>query len=98
MRHGVGEVEEERPVAVPLDEPQRPLGVAPGQGRLHDRVLDHLLAVEQLDRPHVVAVEDAEVLVEAAAGRQRLRPLVAEVPLADHAGGVAGLLEDLRPA
>ena len=48
VRHRVSEVQEKRPVAVALDESQRPLGIPPGQRRLNDRVFDLFLAFEQI--------------------------------------------------
>ena len=95
VRHGVGEVEEEWLVLVPLDEFQRPIGVALRERRLHDRILDDLFAIDQLHGPHVVAVQNAEVLIEAAANGIELLLGVAEMPLADHAGGIAGAVKEL---
>ena len=45
---------------------------------------------------HVVAVGQAEVVVEAVVGREELR-LVAAVPLADHLRAVAGVGEQSAP-
>ena len=71
VRHRVSQIEEERPVAVGCSmNCVGTVGVPFREGRLHERILDNLFAIEQADRPHVVAVENAEVFVEPAAGRQ----------------------------
>ena len=109
VRHRVGDVQEERLVLVRPDELHRPLGVLRGELRLvlglHVRVGGRLVLDERqrrvalgplgVVRPHVVGVRQAEVRVEPVAGRQEPR-VVAEVPLAHHAGGVALRLEELR--
>ena len=106
--HRVGQVQEERPVAVRLDERHRLFGVAPRDRVLVGGALDHPLVPHDGDVPvvdprvehrgpapgarrhppvHVVRVGDAEPRVEAVPGRQVLGQ-VAEMPLADDAGGV----------
>src|SRR5688572_33181042 len=89
------EIEEEGAARVAPNEIECASGVAPRERRLHHGILDHVLALDQLDRPHVIAVKQTEVFVEAAAGGIKFDVLVTEMPLADHAGGVARLLEQL---
>src|SRR5690606_21378309 len=101
----VGEVEEEGLVAVVADEAQGLIDVALGEGFLLGLFLDDLLPAEEGKgrmladlavaaelAAHVVAVRQTEVVVEAVPGGQE-GGLVAAVPLADAAGGVAGILE-----
>ena len=95
MRHGVGEIKEERLVLVALDELECPVGVALRQRRLNDRILDDVLAIDELDRPHVVAVENPEVLIETAVALDRTPSSRGQVPLADHARGITGLPKQL---
>ena len=108
--HRVGEVEEERLLAAPLDEVEGAEGVALRQLRLLRQRRDGLaeaVPVEHLqlgvaasrypevvEGPHVVGVGQPVDLVEALLGGQERRA-VAEVPLADHAGRVALLLQEL---
>ena len=99
--HRIGQVEEERLLALGPQELHRLLRVAAGQLGLVGLGLDHLLvAVERQRRVaraallHVVAVGQAEVVVETLAGREEFRQ-VAEVPLADHHGRVAPGLRQL---
>ena len=47
-----------------------------------------------MERPHVVGVGKAEVFIEPMVDRQEPR-MMAEVPLAGHAGGIPAGLEDL---
>ena len=99
MRHGVGQVDEEVLLAVPLDEVDRAVGVEAGQLGLIRVELDHLIALDQRDRlplrrPHIVAVRQAEVLVEAVSQWQVFLG-AAQVPLAEDRRGVAPLLETL---
>jgi len=95
VRHRVREVEEKTARLVAFDEVDRPGGVALGHVGLHQRIFDAPVALEQLHRAHVVRIGNAKVFVETAMCREPLRPGVAEVPFADHAGGVAGALEEL---
>ena len=101
--HGsVRQVEEEGPVLVGVDELDGLVRVALRRAVLVDRGLDDRLVrasaaaagVLRLPVAHVVAVGDAEVVVEALPRGQELR-LVAEVPLADARRGVAPGLEQL---
>ena len=109
VRHRVREVEEEGPVLVLGDELHRALGIPRRQVRLllrRDVGVNHLVALDERQgrirallrlrvmRPHVVGVRQAEVFVEAVPHREELR-MMAEVPLARHAGRVTLLLEDL---
>ena len=108
MRHRVGQVEEEGPVLVLVNESYGALGVAQRQPRLIDGSLDDAVAIEQRQRPEpedllerltdgpldrVVGVGQPEVLVEALRWAKRSVP--AEVPLADARRGIAMLLEQL---
>ena len=94
VRHGVRKVKKEGYIFVTLHEFDSALRVTPGQRGLHHRVLNHLLTFQQMHRPHIVAVGNAEVLVESAPRRQELR-FVTQMPLANAACGVARLLEEL---
>ena len=91
----MGEVEEEAARLVALDEVDRPVGVALREVGLHERILGAVIALDQMDGAHVVRVGNPEVFVEAALGRQPCGFGVTEVPFADHAGRVAGALEEL---
>ncbi len=93
MRHGVGEVEEKRPILVPPDEVHRLRRVFGRDEPLIDGVLHDLFVVHHPDGQHVVRVEDAVVFLETVTVGVKLR-LVAQVPFADDAGPIAGLLID----
>ena len=54
----MGEVKEKRPITVALDKSQRPLGIAPRQGRLDDRVLARLKELGLDERTLVVFTSD----------------------------------------
>ncbi len=97
MDGGVGQIQEEGMRLVGVDELDRLLGVLPcdggifldargDRGEISDQRQRDLLAV------HVVAVGDAEVVVEALVGGHEVG-VIAEVPLADGHRGVAPGLE-----
>jgi len=102
----MGHVREERSLAMRLDELYRLLGETAAERGLVVHVvdlIDDLGPAQNRQRrelppfeggPHVVGVGNAEVSVEALVGRQKLG-LVAQVPFAEAAGGVAGALENL---
>src|SRR5690606_18103813 len=70
VRHRMGEVEEERFRRIPSQEINGARRVTPGQRGLHHGILDDLLTVEKLDRPHVIAVKKTEIAVETATRRK----------------------------
>ena len=101
----VWHVEKEGFVFVFLNELHRPFGEPAREEIGVGLHLDDLLAVEEreqgeivvvlpwVERVDVVAVGNAEELVEALVGRHEFG-LVAEVPLAEHPGLVASPLQD----
>jgi hypothetical protein len=99
----VRQVEKERAVFVFVYESNRFLGVAFCESILDGWGFDDFFVLHEWQRgihgffsgAHVVAVRDAEVVVEAVAGREERR-LVTEVPFSDAAGGVALLFQDFR--
>ncbi len=94
VREGVREVEEERVGGVVVDELDSARGVAFGERVLGGLGFGDGFVVHDDGGLHVIAVGDAEVAVEAAAGGEVFR-FVAEVPLADCRGLVALVLEDV---
>jgi len=89
MGKGVGHIDEERLGSILIDEGDRSVGIALGQGRLVDRrLLDDLAPAKIRIRDLVVAAEKTFEAIEAALVRQR-RGLPAEMPFAEHAGRVA---------
>ncbi len=100
----MGEVEEERVVFVFADKVDSSFGVSLSQQCLVGLLLGNLLILHQWQgRPEVPAVEialpahivtegDAEIMVEAVAGRQEFR-LVTAVPLADVHRRVAAIFQ-----
>ena len=103
VRHRVREVEEEGPILVAIDERHGALGVKAGQPGLvfgRDVGIDDLVPLDQgkggigaglrlgVGRPHVVGVGETEVFVEPMVDRQE-PGMMAEVPLAGHAGGIS---------
>jgi len=99
--HGVRQVEEERPVSVFVYEFDGFFGVAFCEGVLDSGGFDDFFVSHEGQRwiagffsyAHVVAIWDAEVVVEAPAGGEEGR-LVAKVPFSDAAGGVAPSFQD----
>jgi hypothetical protein len=85
-------MEEEGPGLGIVEEALRLIGIAGGEGGKVGGLLDDFGVAHEDARVHVVAVRDAEVTVEAAAGGQVGRR-ASEVPLADAHGAVAGALE-----
>lgn len=88
------EIEEEGAILVGLDKGDSFFGIALGEVVLNDRVFNRILVAAEHDGPHVIGVEDTEVVVEAMAGRVVLGQ-VAQVPLAHNLGGVALVFEKL---
>ena len=100
VRHGVRQIDEEVLLLVPLDEVDRAIRVEPRELGLIRVQLDYLIALDERDvlplrRPHIVAIRQAEVLVEAVRERQVLLGS-AQVPLAEHRRGVTLLLQPFR--
>ncbi len=109
MRHRVREVEEEGLILVAIDERDGALGVEAGQPALvfgRDFGIDDPGLPRSRERrivarlrlrvgwPHVVGIGKAEVFVKPVVNRQE-PGMMAEVPLAGHAGGVSLPLEEL---
>ena len=101
----MGEVEIEGLVLVATDEVDGLLGVELDHAALTlsvHQLGDLLIPQEGDDRDlgvgalleHVIGVRDAQVVVETLPGGQEFR-LVAQVPLADHLGGIAFFLKSL---
>ena len=101
----VGEVEVEGLVLIATDEVDRFLGIELDHAALTfpvHQLGDLLISQERDDRDlgvgalleHIIGVRNAQVVVEALAGGQELG-LIAEVPLADHLGGVAFFFKSL---
>jgi len=103
-RQRIREIKEER-LALPgqggmvADELESFLGVPPGQRVLHGRLLDdHLVSHERnwrlalIGTVHVVAVRNAEIVVEPVPRRQELR-MMPKMPLADAHRRIAARLE-----
>src|SRR4029079_13297992 len=70
MRHRVREVEKEPVLLVSRDEIQGPLRIAFGQLREVRAVLDDVFVLEEGEGRHVIAIGEAEVLVETLPRRQ----------------------------
>ena len=87
MRHRVRDVQKERLIPVPPDEIDSPASVIAGQFGLQDRVLHDGFVLHELDRSHVVGVENPVVLVKALRAWQVLGDM-AKVPLPDRSRGV----------
>ena len=108
VRHGVGQVNQQRSVPVLFDELHRPLGIPRGQVPLvlrGDVRIDGLFFFNQrqrgevlsggMRRPHVVGIGQPEIVVEPVPRGKELG-MVAEVPLAVDRRGVAALLDEFR--
>ena len=74
---------------------ERPVRVSLRERRLNDRIFDDVFAVDELHGSHVVAVQNPQILIETAAHGIELLLRVAQVPFADHAGGITGLPKQL---
>lgn len=106
MRHGVRQIQKEWFLLMLLDEVHRPLGVAAGELMLVRHQLGNLVSLDErkrrivaglcrgVERPHVVAVGEPEILIEALVDGQELRR-TSEMPFAEHPGGVALSLQQL---
>ena len=100
VRGVVGDLEEERLVLVVVDELHRPVGDQIGHVAfgLHRRAVLVEIGLSLLIGVLVVVHQprqEAPEVVEAVRVRAELR-LVAQVPLADESGGVAGVLDQAR--
>ena len=94
MGEAMWQIEKERIIPVIFDKAQRLCRVALGQGSLVYRVFYHLLAAIQLQRCHVVAMQDAIKLIETVVDRGPLQA-AAEMPLAKQGSAVAQFFKRL---
>ena len=63
--------------------------------RIERSLVEHLLILDQANRSHIVAVKDAQILVEPTSRRPPARLAMTQMPFADHSRRVAGLSQNL---